>query len=490
MLFSLLVLSACTTDSNKSSGAKNFSEDFLWGTATAGFQVDMGCPSWTEIKCTDSASDWYQWVTTPEIIDEYNLYVSGEAISNGPGMWELFESDIDQMAADGMSAYRMSIEWSRIFPNANAELANTVADLEQFANAEAVERYHAFFVAMKQANITPLVTINHYTLPLWVHNGVDCHFDPDGCVADGWVNEERITRLIALYSGYLASEFGRYVDRWVTLNEPFATTLSGYGFPGEDRSSPPGLSLDIPRVSLVMLNQIIGHAKMFHAVKEYDLIDADGDGSTAEVGIVMNMTAIEPQDETREDDVNAAANMDYLYHRLYLDAMTSGAWDGDLDGTPEDTRSEIANTLDFIGINYYNLVKVSGFSLSPFEAIPLLTFYPEFSWAPYPEGIVEVIQSASSYGLPIYITENGTPFVEDRGSEVLEGHLQGIEEALAQDIDVRGYFYWSYVDNYEWNHGFDLRFGLYELEPNTKERIPRPVRDTFSDIISRGRVVE
>ena len=117
-----------------------------------------------------------------------------------------------------------------------------------------------------------------------------------------------------------------------------------------------------------------------------------------------------------------------------------------------------------------------------------LTFFPEFSWDPYPEGLARVVENAWSYGLPIYVTENGTPHVVDRGVEVLEGHLSGIESSLASGVDVRGYFYWSYVDNYEWNHGFDLRFGLYELDPVTKERHARPVRDAFAEIVARGRV--
>ena len=248
--------------------------------------------------------------------------------------------------------------------------------------------------------------------------------------------------------------------------------------------------MDIPRVSVVMLNQIHGHGKMYHAVKEYDVVDANDDGLNAEVGIVMNMISIVPRDETREEDINAAKSMDYLYHRLYLDALTTGAWDADLDGHPEVTRAELAGTLDFIGINYYNQVTVSGFPFSPFEEIPTFNFYPEYSWAPYPQGITEVIEVASGYGLPLYITENGTPYVAERGSEVLEEHLRGLESSLQDGIDIRGYFYWSYVDNYEWNHGFDLRFGLYALDPITKDRIARPVRDTFSEIIKRGSVDE
>jgi len=486
--FWLLVVMGCRSEPDAAELDSLFPADFQWGTATAGFQVDMGCPTWSAERCEDRASDWYQWVTDEGIIANSALYVSGEPVSAGPGMWELFESDVAQMEADGMTAYRLSLEWSRLFPDGMAEQAQSVAELSAYADQDAVARYHEFFAALQQANIEPLVTLNHYTLPVWVHDGVACHADPDGCEASGWVDGDRITRLIGLYAGYVGGEFGGEVDQWATLNEPFATTLSGYAFPGADRSAPPGLSLDIPKVVSVMQNQILGHGEMFHALEANDQIDANADGSSSEIGIVMNMTAIMARDETSESDVRGAENMDYLYHRLYLDALTAGAWDENLDGVVDSTKPKLANTLDFIGINYYNRVDVAGFPFPLYDDIPVFDFYPEFSWDPYPEGLEQVLDSAWAYGLPLYVTENGTPYVVERGSEVLEEHLRGVESRLEAGVDVRGYFYWSYVDNYEWNHGFDLRFGLYELEPTTKERIPRAVRDTYTGIIGRGRV--
>ena len=480
------LLAACTPQ--ESTFEATFPDGFEWGSATAGFQVDMGCPTWSSEACDDVASDWYQWVNAPEIVENDSLYVSGEPVGNGPGMWETFEADVDLMQAQGLNAYRMSLEWSRLFPDPKTETATTVEALDAYANPEAVSRYHEFFAALAAADIHPLVTLNHYTLPLWVHDGVACHLDRETCTADGWVNEARITSLIALYAGWVAKEFGAEIDAWATLNEPFATTLSGYTLPGEDRSSPPGLSLDISRTVAVMKNQIVGHARMYDAIKQYDTVDADGDGDASAVGIVMNMTAIDPKDPTNELDVTGADHMDYLYHRLYFEALTAGAWDEDLDGIVDETRDDLANTLDYIGINYYNQVLTAGLPIVLYDKLPVFDFFPEFSWEPYPEGLERVVRQAAAYDLPIVVTENGTPFVEDQGSEVLKGHLRGLEHALADGIDVQGYYYWSFVDNYEWNHGFDLRFGLYELEPTTKERRPREVLSTYADIIARGRV--
>ncbi|MFT5685480.1 MAG: beta-galactosidase [Myxococcota bacterium] len=479
----LLLLTSCK-DRGDDSATAPFPATFLWGSATAGFQVDMGCPTWPAETCDDTASDWYQWVTTDEIIADAALFVSGEPVSHGPGMWELFEEDADAMADAGLNAYRMSLEWSRLFPDGAAESAETVEELAAYADAGALARYHEMFAALDAHGITPLVTLNHYTLPLWVHDGVACHNDPEGCTANGWVNGERIQRLIGLYTGYAAREFGGEVDQWATLNEPFATTLSGYLLPGEDRSAPPGLLMAADQVVATLRHQIEGHAVMYDAVVAYDTVDADGDGAAAQIGIVLNMVAITPETDSAEDAA-AAEHMDHLYHRLFLDALTAGSWDEDLDGTFDTTRPELAGRLDWLGINYYNQVVARSW-VQLLTEIPVFDFYPEFSWEPYPEGLGAVVDIAAAYDVPIIITENGTPYVETQGVEVLEGHLTALSEAMGRGADVRGYLYWSWVDNYEWNHGFDLKFGLNALNGDTKAREPRPVLGRLSELAAGG----
>lgn len=441
----------------------------------------MGCPT---TECLDTSSDWYQWVTTDTIIDNGALYVSGEPVTNGPGMWELFEEDADRMQADGLTGFRMSLEWSRLFPR-DASAATTVEELDALVETAAVARYHEMFQALRQRGVEPLVTLNHYVLPLWVHDGVACHLDIESCEARGWVDTDIIDQ-IALFSAWCGREFGGEVDTWATLNEPFATVLAGYVLPGEDRSAPPGLSLQGDLAIAVTQNQIVGSARMTDAIREYDTADADGDGVVASVGVVMNMVAIEPETAGDPLDEEAAVHVDHLYHRLFLDGLTSGAWDADIDGEFETTRDDLAGRLDWIGVNYYNKLIAKGLSFSLVPEIPIATVYPEFSWDPYPEGIQEVVEQAAGYGLPVIVTENGTPFVEERGPEILEGHLRGLHAAMENGADVRGYYYWSFVDNYEWNHGMDLRFGLYALDFETKERTARPVLERYREIIRRG----
>ena len=448
----------------------------------------MGCPTWSADQCHDVNSDWYQWVTDERIVNTSGLYVSGEPVDHGPGMWETFEDDVDLMAADGHNAYRMSIEWSRLFPDAATEGATTVDELDDIVDVDARARYHAMLDAQIAVGIAPLVTVNHYTLPLWVHDGVACHDDPEACEASGWLDGDRMIPLITLYAGWLAREYGSKVDQWATLNEPFATTLSGYVQPGEERSAPPGLVFHGEGAVASASHQIEASASMYDAVHEWDRTDADGDGEAASVGIVINMVAITPKTDS-EADLEAVEHMDYVYHRFFLDGLTDGSWDEDLDGTPDRTREELANRLDWIGVNYYNQVFVTGWGLVPVPEVPIFDFFPEVTWDLYPEGIAQVVGVAGEYGLPIYVTENGTNITE-KGRTALEGHLTELQAAIADGADVRGYFYWTFVDNYEWNHGMTWKMGLYELDPDTKARTRREVGTWYAGVIEANALPE
>ena len=461
--------------------------DFLWGSATAGFQVDMGCPTLPAIECHDAASDWYQWVTTPEIVRNANLHVTGETVNAGPGMWELFEEDVARMKADGHNSYRFSLEWSRLFPFEEAAEATTVDELDAYARPAVVQRYRDMLRALRDAGIEPLVTVNHYVLPLWVHDGVACHNNLQTCSAKGWVDAERTTRLIALFAGWAGATFGDEVDTWCTLNEPFATTLAGYLQPGEDRSAPPGRSFDGDSVVITLRAQIEAHAAMVDALREHDQHDANRDGADTFIGIVMNMVDIHPKDAAREADVEAAVRADHIYHDLFLSAVTTGDWDDDLDGSFDRQRSELAGRLDWVGVNYYNRMDVAWLGgFKPLgELVPAFDFAPEFSWDPHPEGLEPVLKRAGAYGLPVIVTENGTPHL-DQASDVLRGHVHAMERAVADGVDVRGYHVWSFIDNYEWNHGMDMRFGLYTFDPVTKQREKRPVADVYAGIIAAG----
>ncbi|MBI4700805.1 MAG: glycoside hydrolase family 1 protein, partial [Deltaproteobacteria bacterium] len=220
-----------------------FPDGFVFGAAIAGFQADMGCPTLPAADCEDQGSDWYEFVTSPKTVEDPKTYLSGQPPSVGPGHWELYGKDADLVKSDlGTGALRFSLEWSRIFPEATTGIEGYEA-LRAVADAKALDHYHAVLAALRERGLQPLVTLNHYTLPTWIHDGVGCHADLDGCQPRGWLDRERTVAEIAKYAGFCAAEFGGDVDRWATLNEPFAIVLPGYIFPTADRSNPPAVSL-------------------------------------------------------------------------------------------------------------------------------------------------------------------------------------------------------------------------------------------------------
>ena len=474
----LAVLAAgCDDGATEEAAPTDFPEDFLFGTATAGFQVEMGCPTMAAELCEDRNSDWYAFITDERSLESSIAHLSGEPPSSGPGHWELYASDFD-LAADELknNAYRMSIEWSRIFPTATDDVEGYEA-LRALADDAAVTHYHAMLAALKARGMTPLVTVSHYSLPTWIHDGVGCHVDAASCDRRGWVDKDRTVREIAKYAGFLAAEFGEEVDLWVTLNEPFALLLPGYLLPNEERTNPPARQLAVDDAKTVLAGLVEAHARIYDAIHAVD--------EAARVGVVYNLTPAKPADPENELDVKAAENFFYLWNDVYLDAVTLGRFDHDLDGTAE-RREDLENRMDFMGINYYTRVTVQGTPVSVFPTIsPLLTLNPLTLglWEDYPRGLYEMIKHVEAkYALPVIITENGT--FEDERSSFLVRHLIWVARAMAEGALVEGYFFWSLMDNIEWNHGYGLRFGLYAIDPAdpTKARTPREVAATYGEI--------
>jgi beta-glucosidase/6-phospho-beta-glucosidase/beta-galactosidase len=485
----VLALAACTgpaADTDSASPRQtSFEPGFLWGTAVAGFQVEAGCPTIDAATCEDRASDWYQWVTDPELVAESGNYLSGDPLANAPGHYELYADDLALATALGTNAFRTSIEWSRLFPDGAAEAATTVEELRTYADPTALAYYHAYFDAIAAAGLRPLVTLDHYTLPLWLHDGKACHADLATCTDRGWMDLDRLKPAIALYSAFCADEFGDRVDDWATLNEPLAIVLSGYLLPSPDRTNPPAVK-DPDAAFAVFFNLIEGHAAMYDAVKAYDTADADGDGVTSSVGLVDNLVAVRPLDEGDDADLQGAADADYVYNRLFLEGAINGDLDRDLDGIAEEHRDDLAGRMDFLGINYYTRLTVQGLAGPLYAGYAKMDFFPTTFWEEYPDGLYDVVAEASAYGLPMIITENGTQPTDDSGDTFLRPHLDALLRAKADGYDVGGYFYWSLLDNYEWNHGMGMRFGMYAVDPATKARTLRPIGETYADVIATG----
>ena len=469
-LFALLHLSCSGTPKAAPPEDLTFPKGFLFGTAIAGFQVDMGCP-FTKGGCLDPNSDWYDWVTLPALVADKGLYLSGEPVTDGPGFWETYPQDLDRAAHElGSNALRLSIEWSRIFPQSTVGIEDPTA-LKKAANADSIAYYHALFAAMKARGLQPLVTLNHYTLPSWIHDASGCHFDLDHCTARGWLDHDKILHEIAKYAGFCAREFGGEVDLWATLNEPFtAVVVAGYVFPTAARTNPPGVMLKSVEAKAATMTMIEAHARMYDAIQLNDTVDADGDGKAARVGLVYNLQAVTPDNPDDAGDVQGAKNLDYLMNQLFLNGAINGDLDANFDGNTIH-RDDLTHRMDFLGINYYARVVVQGGPASLFPKLsPLLTIQitalTQGGDYNYPRGIYEQIKSASRYHVPMMITETGfdDPMDSGKAPAWLVETLTWTKRAMAEGAPVEGYFWWTLMDNYEWNHGMSFHLGMYAVD--------------------------
>ncbi len=475
-----------------------FPKGFLFGTATAGFQVEMGCPTIDPAQCEDRASDWYEFVTTPSLVADQGLFIAGDPPSSGPGFYELYPADLDRAKNElHNNALRLSIEWSRIFPKSTIGVEDPAA-LKAMANRQGLTFYHALFAAMKLRGLHPLVTINHYVLPAWIEDPIHCHPSltaPD-CKAKGWDDPTTIEHEIAKYAGFLGREFGGEVDDWATLNEPFtAVILPSFLFQSAQRTNPPGDTLQFAAAKTAMVAEIEAHAKMVDAVRANDTVDADGDGKPARVGIVYNMEVVAPDNPDDPQDQAAAKNADYLLNQVFLNAVASGDLDANLDGNTVH-RDDLANRMDFIGVNYYARLVVQGAPGSFFPQISsLLTFNPltlSYDYQ-YPRGIYDVLMEAKKWGVPLLISETGAGASDSANggqADWVGATLTWVKRAIDDGATVTGYFYWTLMDNYEWNHGMQLKFGLYGVDPKdpTKARTARAGVAAYAAIAAPGAI--
>jgi beta-galactosidase len=473
----------------------HFPDGFLFGAAIAGFQVEMGCPTISAATCEDPHSDWYKWITDPTLRSEPGNYLEGDPPSSGPGFYELYPGDLDRLANElHGNALRTSIEWSRIFPHSTVGI-NGYDALHAAANPEALSYYHALFAAMKARKLVPLVTLNHYTLPDWIHDAAGCHADFAHCSPRGWVDADTTVNEIAKYAGFCAQEFGGEVDWWATLNEPFtAVVLSGYLLPSAQRSSPPGVTLQWAAAKTAVSAMIRAHNRMADAIHAADKVSAGGDGITARVGIVYNLQAVSPNDPANAIDVVGAQNLDYLLNHLFLDGALQGLVDPDFTGA-QTLAADLGGRTDFLGINYYERVTAKGLPTSAFpHETPLLTFDPfSLVYQGDVSGITPVLTDAHyRYALPMVITETGTLDPDDSGlaADWITESLKRTRAAMDTGIDIRGYFYWTLMDNYEWNHGMSMRFGLYGVSATdpSKARTARPKAISAFSTIATSRL--
>ncbi|MGZ3457282.1 MAG: glycoside hydrolase family 1 protein, partial [Archangium sp.] len=423
---------------------------FLLGAATASHQVEGG-----------NDNDWSEWEKgsfadgSPHI---KHRDVSGAACDS----WNRFAEDVALLRELGANAYRLSVEWSRLEPEEGAW------------NEAVADRYREWMRLLRAQGIQPLVTLNHFTLPRWV------------AAQGGWMNE-RIVEWLAAYTRRVARKLGAEVDLWCTLNEPNVLMAHGY----MQGTWPPGLQ-DTQLGLRVLARQIHAHARMARELREHDTVDADGDGHATRVGLAHHVRIFQPATRSPLDRVMVGFT-DRLFNQLLVDVHRTGRIQISVPGVADidEEVPGLKGSYDYLGLNYYSRDMVRADLRSPTlsrqyvaEGRPL----NDLGWDVYPEGLYQVLKRYGRAGLPLYVTENG--MADNRGERrpgFLREHFEALVRAAHEGVDVRGYFHWSLVDNFEWAEGFEPRFGLYGVDyahPD-KRRRPTPAVATFQEL-ARG----
>jgi beta-galactosidase len=486
---------------------QRFPRGFLWGTAIAGFQTEMG-----RGRNEDRGSDWWVWTHDPANIAAHR--VSRNEPENGPGHYALFRTDIALARAElHNNAMRISIDWSRIFPHSTAAVAGPLdlaemKRLDKLADQRAVRHYYDELLAIRRAGMTPFVTVNHFSLPLWIDDPIATrnalsHLSPNeappsGLARDGWLNRSIVPEF-AKYSAYLAWKYGNLVEFWTPINEPMVVAADGYvNIPGALAGFFPPGALNYVAAIRSLSNMVRANASSYDAIHRWD--------PRARVGLVQNMIAFTPANPASATDVAATGNANYLFNRWFLNAAVRGDVDANGNGVidPGEHHPELARKADFIGVNYYYRGRVSSLGTPLTAAIPVLDFLPSLAYrtrenphaAPcpttcsdfgseiYPQGLTQVLRIAGSYHRPVYITENGIADATDRlRPSYMVKHLLVLLAAIRQHVaDIRGFFEWSLVDNFEWSSGYAEKFGLYSFNPRTLKRTPRPSARYYGQI--------
>ena len=494
-----------TFDGSPAAPAMTFPAGFHWAVSTAGFQSEMGAGAPLDVN-----SDWWQWTHDP--VNNLLLGWKGAVPENGPGAYTQYQTDI-ALARDGLGAdtFRMSIEWSRIFPNSTAGVdvsgGITEASLQQLdalANQSEVAHYRDVLTAMNAAGLDPMVTINHFTLPLWIHDPSTARVQElAGCTPQsggGWVSDSTVTEF-EKYSAYLAWKFGPEVTNWVVLNEPVNSMLTSYYALQGATNFPPALFRP-DLVATGLRNEAAAYSGSYDLIHQYD--------ADAQVGFALNMYSWRPANPFSPVDQQAAASFSAFYNRWFPDAVINGAVDANFDGviTPDEIHPNLAGKADFFGVNYYSQGIVVGYSGAPDPALPIVTGYPEFSplvnvvaggcasvecsdtaQIIYPAGLRDVLDIANSYQVPMWITENGLADANDsQRASYLVRHLAVVHQAITDGMDIRGYTLWSLTDNLEWVLGYQPKYGVYSYDPVTLQRTPRPSAGLIHSIFSTNSI--
>ena len=435
--------------------ASIFPAEFVWGAATASYQIEGAA---TEDGRGESI--WDRFSATPGKVR------TGDTGLVACDFYHRYREDIALVRELGLDAFRFSIAWPRILPEGRGRV-----------NQAGLDFYDRVVDELLANDIEPFVTLYHWDLPQALED------------QGGWASRETVDAFCE-YAQVVAARLGDRVGRWITHNEPQVASWAGYGSGGHA----PG------RRSKSDATAAAHHLLLSHG-RAVEILRAAVPNAT--VGITLNLYSVQA-DSDDESAAEVARRIDGGDNRWFLDPIFRGEYPADVlellgDAEPpveEGDLASISTPLDFLGVNNYSRLVIGGGGkpLRNSNAV-----YTDMDWEVYPDGLYEVlVRLRDEYAVPtIYVTENGAAFGDIRGhdgevldperQDYLEGYIRAVGRAVQAGVPVSGYFVWSFLDNFEWAHGYSKRFGIVYVDYPTLDRVPKGSFHWYGDLIRRHR---
>jgi len=443
----------------KGKKVKKFKEDFIFGTSTSSYQIEGATA-----EDNRSPSIWDEFCKIPGKI--YKGHTSDIACDH----YHRYKEDVEMMKEIGTDAYRFSISWPRIFPEKGSY------------NPEGMGFYKKLVYELNKKDIKPVATLYHWDLPIWAYN------------AGGWLNRDSV-KWFNEYAVRIFEELNDTVFLWITHNEPLCSSMYSYyeGFLAPGRKN-------LKEALTVAHHVLLSHGTVVEAFKKFDL-KSNG------IGIALNLNPSYPASDSEEDIKAAFISSGYDF-RWFLDPLFKASYPedmkkiyksliGDFNFIKDGDMQKISIENDFLGINYYTreLIKFSQDSELKFKKTDGNLTKTEMNWEIIPESLYDVISIVRKdyTKIPIYITENGAAFNDkiskdgkvhdNKRIDYLRDHLIKVAELNQKGADIRGYFIWSLMDNFEWQYGYSKRFGIVFTDYESQERILKDSAFWYKDLI-------
>ncbi len=444
---------------------RKFPEGFVWGAATASYQI--------EGAATEDGRGTSIWDTFSHTPGKVHNGDTGDVANDHYHRWK---DDVQLLKNLNVSAYRLSVAWSRILPQGRGTV-----------NEAGVDFYSSLIDELLENGITPYITLYHWDLPQTLQD------------EGGWLRRGIVDDYVE-YVDVITGALGDRVKNWFTFNEPWVFTWLGYVM----GVHAPGLTSNSPAPALTATHHCyLAHGKAIPVIRQ--------NSPGAQVGIVTNLSPADPA-TAKPADQQALTFYDGWFNRWYLDPLFRGSYPADMlayygANAPKIEAGDmaiIATPIDCLGVNYYSrsVIKANEDESAPF---PFASVHPEgeyteMDWEVYPKGLYNLLKRLTTdYSPPaMYITENGAAFIDvltpegeihdDRRVAYLRGHLAEAEHAIEDGAPLKGYFVWSLMDNYEWAEGYSKRFGIHYVDYETQQRYMKDSAKLYAQIAKQNAV--